>query len=110
MRNGLALCLLACLGVVWPVSAQELRDPFEFGPEEIRVPSNLKLLGVLWDADHPFAIVNDETLAVGDEIAGWRIVEIQQDSVTVERYGVRTVLTPGSRFPEESRGLPVDSR
>ena len=85
------------------IRAEELRDPFVFGPRtgEATAQTGPTLVGVLWDATHPLAIIGDETVKVGDPIAEWRVVEIKADSVTIERGERRVVLHPGDGLPRD---------
>jgi len=64
------------------------RDPFvekeiiveqEKGPESL-----LDLQGISWDAENPYAIIDGNVVEVGDQIGGYRIVDIKQFSVTIK--------------------------
>jgi hypothetical protein len=55
-----------------------------------RVPTNLRINGVR-TGPIPTVIVNDRTRRVGDEIAGWRIVSIERDRVTLRSSDGRTI-------------------
>ena len=84
---------------------EDWRDPFVFGPRArtqaaVRVVGPT-LLGIVWDATHPLAIVGEESVGIGDVVAGWRVVGIQQDGITVEREGRRERVSPGSSLPAE---------
>ena len=59
------------------------RDPFSRQPIVFSGDSahGLNLSGIAWDELKPTAIINDEILAVGDQVAGKRIVEIKKDKV-----------------------------
>ena len=82
------------------VSAAESRDPFMFGPRaEGAAPSGPILVGVLWDASQPLAIVGEETVGVGGRIAGWQVMQIQPDGIVIQREDRREFLTPGTPFP-----------
>ncbi len=106
MRLACAL-LLAGATVAWAEEPAR-RDPFMFGPrpggepvENIQVPAvpGPVLIGVLWDAERPLAILGEEPTAAGQEVAGWLIVEISPNGITVERNGQRRSLEPGERIP-----------
>ena len=58
------------------------RDPFTHGFLN-EGASELNLSGILWDAAEPMAIINGETLHVGDELEGYRITAIGHDRVSV---------------------------
>lgn len=83
-----------------PVQAEELRDPFAFGPRAASSEQTSPILaGVLWDPTHPLAIFGDELVEVGQIIAGWRIVEIQQDGVLVQQGERQELILPGTTLP-----------
>lgn len=85
------------------------RDPFAFGgvpePQASASPTpslpGPALIGVLWDATRPLAVFGDEPVAAGQDVAGWRIVEILPDGIIVERNGVRHTLEPGQHLPPQ---------
>ncbi len=56
------------------------RDPFLHSGTESST-SELHLSGILWDPHQPLAIINGTTVSRGDNVAGCRVVEIQQDQV-----------------------------
>ena len=58
------------------------RDPFMRGARAGQA-SGLTLSGVLWDPNQPMAIINGQMVHVGDELEGYRILEITQDRVSV---------------------------
>ena len=58
------------------------RDPFTGGSAGGEV-SGFDLSGILWDASQPIAIINGQMLRVGDEVEGYRILEITRDRVTM---------------------------
>ena len=51
---------------------------------------NLTLNGVLWDLKEPKAIVNEQTLLVGETIYGYTVVEIKPRSVVL-RTGEKSI-------------------
>ena len=68
------------------------RDPFEpfvTSRGELRNPRSggatgaVHVEGILWDAAQPMAIVNGEVHRVGDDVEGFRIVEIRAQAVVV---------------------------
>jgi len=63
------------------------RDPFYEVPVE-SLGVSLYLSGILWDEEVPAAIINDEIVEIGDEIAGSTVIDIKEDSV---------ILNDGSR-------------
>ena len=58
------------------------RDPF-FRGGGASGTSGLTLSGILWDPTAPMAIVNGQPVHVGEEIEGYRVVEIGTDHVAV---------------------------
>ena len=58
------------------------RDPFLRG-RTTDTTSDLTLSGILWDASQPMAIINGQTLHVGDQLEGYHVTEITQDHVSV---------------------------
>ncbi len=56
------------------------RDPFTRGPAVVGV-AGLTLTGIIWDQTSPLAIVNGEVLRPGQEIEGYRLLQIQPDRV-----------------------------
>jgi len=85
--------------------AGELRDPFVFGPRSnttTAAPSSSHILvGILWDATHPLAILGDQTVGVGDVISDWRVVKIEQNGIELQRGDRREFLIPGSSLPRD---------
>ena len=69
------------------------RDPFTSGTE---VTLGLTLTGIIWDPTQPLAMINGATLSVGEEIDGFRVLQIQHDRVILtdqtQTYTLR--LTP----------------
>ena len=65
-------------GLIWN------RDPFlRVGAEPDQQPVSLVLSGILWDPAAPLAILNGETVRVGDTVGGYRVTEIAQGHVSV---------------------------
>lgn len=58
------------------------RDPFFRGAASPQT-SELALSGILWDAAQPIAIINGQMVRVGEELEGYRVVEISHDVVSV---------------------------
>ena len=93
-----AYCLVLTAGV--SVCAEELRDPFAFGPRADSPGQASPVLGgVLWDSTHPLAMFGEELVEVGQTLAGWRIVEIQQDGVVVQQGERQELILPGTPLP-----------
>jgi Tfp pilus assembly protein PilP len=77
-------------------TASNLRDPFESlltseilqsqnkdtTPEKINLPG-MKVQGVTWGGRFPQAIINNKVLKVGDTVEGAKIVEIENNGITV---------------------------
>jgi hypothetical protein len=58
------------------------RDPFGRGSAEGAL-NGFTLSGILWDSTQPIAIINGQPLRIGEEVDGYRIVEIAQDRVSL---------------------------
>jgi len=96
------------LCVVWLVEgsvepmAEELRDPFLFGPREaVAVTAQPVLNGILWDARSPLAVIEGEPVVVGQTVGGWQVIEIQPDRIVIQRDSQRQLIAPGDSFPAE---------
>jgi len=89
---------------VFEARAEELRDPFTFGPRQEtaqQMTTGPVLMGVLWDATKPLAILGDETVGVGDVVAEWRVVEIRPNGIVVQRGERQAFVAPGSNLPSD---------
>ena len=104
--------LLLCVVLIGPLAPEgraeeELRDPFAFGPRveamsnTVVKPAGPTLMGILWDATRPLAIIGEETVAVGDTVDGWKVLNIQQESVVLQRGDQRKVIAPGDPIPAD---------
>lgn len=71
------------------------RDPFAQDPSFKRPTITLTLTGILWDPNQPMAIINGQTLSVGQELDGYRVTAISLD---------RVFLTHGNHTLELSLG------
>ena len=94
----------ALLGASRPSEAgsDDLRDPFVFGPRENAVrQTGPSLIGILWDATRPLAMVGDKTVGVGDTVAGWTVVQIQEGAMVIRRDDRQEVITPGTALPPD---------
>ena len=67
------------------------RDPFT--RSALGQISGLALSGILWDPSQPIAIINGQMLRVGEEIDGFRVVQIEQDHVGLSDGGQTFSLT-----------------
>ena len=54
--------------------------------------SGLSLSGIAWEANKPQAVINGRIVGVGDEVAGNKVVEINQNSVVLNEGSNRFVL------------------
>ena len=59
----------------------------EAEPAAVTLPA-IKLSGIVWETPRPQAIVNDQVVSVGDEVADIQIVDIQKEKITVKYRGV----------------------
>ena len=104
MTRFVGVCGVAwCIAVPSALEAQELRDPFTFAPRKTASrrtgATAVSLNGILWDATHPLAIVGDETVAIGDQVDGWKVLEIRENGMVIEREGRREFISPGGALP-----------
>jgi len=66
------------------------RDPFglpkpqKTGEGQKTPAAGLNLGGIIWDEKKPCAIINDEILARGDTIGGFKVVEISRNKVVLD--------------------------
>jgi len=60
------------------------RDPFS-KQQVISVSrsSYVNLSGIAWDEEFPTAIINGQIVGVGDEIGGYRVIEIRRNKVVL---------------------------
>lgn len=65
--------------------------PLSAAPKEPAQP-NFRVNGIIYNARHPSAIVNGETVYVGDHVSGATVVSIDRTRVTVLINGQRKVL------------------
>ena len=93
-----AYCLLLTAADVG--YADDLRDPFVFGSRaEVAAQAGPALIGVIWDATQPLAIVGEQTVAIGDRVEGWLVEAIGRDSVTLQVDDRREVIKLGETLP-----------
>lgn len=62
-------------------------DPFVRDWVMVNELANLKLKAITLGGEHPYALINDQILQVGDEISGKRVAKIESDNVTLEQGG-----------------------
>ena len=65
------------------------RDPFTLGATKGERGA-LQLSGILWDANAPIAVINGQMVRPGEEVAGYRVVHISQDDVSLTN-GANTI-------------------
>ncbi len=72
------------------------RNPFSYGVsgnnQEAGRLSNLSLTGIIWNITKPSAVINGQTVAVGDVIENFKVTQIKQDSVVIENANSRLEL------------------
>ena len=62
-------------------------DPFVRDWVMVNELANLKLKAITLGGEHPYALINDQILQIGDEISGKRVTKIESDNVTLEQGG-----------------------
>jgi hypothetical protein len=96
------MLVACCMSLVATVEAETLRDPFTFGPREgTSEASPMTLIGVLWNAPKPLAIVGDRMVGLGDQVGGWEIVQIQEDGIVIQRDDRRETVAIGNSLPTD---------
>jgi competence protein ComGC len=76
-------------------------------PEKpLEPPPLVKIEGLLWNTNKPQAIVAGRILNVGDEVEGFKILEIGKEGITIEYSGNPLLLTPKRSFSSETRQSP----
>lgn len=85
----------------WAEEAQRrsMRIPVKAEPF---VPPPLTVEGVILAASSSFAIVNGETVRLGDTIAGAEVIRIERDGIVVKFRGRELRYMTGSRGPDGS--------
>jgi len=94
----------------WIVAPRLERDPFAWAPaprrsarraapapaiaEDTSPPAVPRVQILLLDPQRPLAMMNNQRVAVGDTIAGYRVEGIDAGGVTLERHGVRVTARP----------------
>lgn len=73
------------------------RNPFVVAPappaqEKAGSPRHV-LGGILWDTQSPSAVLNNRLVNVGDEVNGWRVVEIREKEVILSNGSNTKTLT-----------------
>jgi hypothetical protein len=64
------------------------RDPFFFEPSSAAGGiEGFVLNGIVWDAQNPYAIINDNIVKIGDKIGDMVVVGINEKSVVLEESG-----------------------
>ena len=56
------------------------RSPFVLQKSK-KYDSGLILGGIFWDKDKPQAIINNQIVGLGDELEGYKVIEIKKDHV-----------------------------
>jgi len=70
-------------------------DPFAVGEGSLfsKGLSSFKVTGIVLDPNGAHAVINDEVLKVGDELAGWKVMEILPNKVILKRGNEEVNLT-----------------
>ena len=62
---------------------QENRDPFSAAKAVPAEEKGLSLDGISWDPDNPVAVIDDEVVGVGGEVAGHKVLSITPHEVVL---------------------------
>ena len=68
------------------------RDPFTSSGVGEEATHSLNLSGILWDPAKPLAIINGQTVQVGDQLGAYRILSINRETVTISDGTATTTL------------------
>ena len=60
------------------------RNPFVLNQSPGKAESGLNLSGILWDKTSPHAIVNGTVVSVGEEVNGFKVLEITPAKVVLD--------------------------
>jgi hypothetical protein len=84
-------------------TAEEFRDPFVFGsrPDSLMGTAGPIVVGVLWDAVTPLAMIGEKPVKVGDLVLEWEIIEIKSDGIMIQRGDRRTFVEIGAAVPRD---------
>jgi hypothetical protein len=61
-------------------------------PKESALP-DFRLSGIIYTVARPSAILNSETVYVGDQVSGATVISIRQTDVTLQLNGLRRTYT-----------------
>lgn len=63
------------------------RDPFVKAskPKPVKEKDRFTLSAVIWDENEPYAVINDEILVVGQEIEEYHVIDIDVDTVILQK-------------------------
>ena len=60
------------------------------------------LKGIVWSATEPLALINDQTLGVGEAVGGWKVLRIEREKVVLGGAGgARTEIDIDDEFSSE---------
>ena len=69
----------------------------------------LSVDGIIWSAEHPLAVIDDELVASGQTVGPYAVLQIQADGVVVQRPGqTQALFVPLDRGLETRQEYPVD--
>ena len=74
-----------------PASVAPILIPAPASPPPPSAFSQIRVQGILYQASHPLAIINGQTLGIGDRINDVQVLAIDPHSVTLEQNGERKV-------------------
>ena len=96
------LLLMMVSGSVALAAGDPTRPPLYHNNQAAPVYEPLKLTMILNDAGSLRAVINEAVVAVADEVAGARVVAINESSVVVRRAGQRlTLQLPGAAIRKD---------
>lgn len=67
----------------------------ESTPQEPEIkPPKVMISGLVWNSDHPQALVNNKIVGPGDQIEGWTITGITESGVEISTKGKTHLIVP----------------
>ena len=68
------------------------RDPFSLEAYSDNATQGLTLNGIVWDANNPYAIINNNIVKLGDRVNDMTVIQINEKDVIVDQDGQQFTL------------------
>ena len=66
-------------------------------------PPTLTLMGVVWNSQHPQAIINDQVVEIGDSVLEAKVIAIHKNGVDLDFKGKKFSISRGSTDPQKEK-------